>query len=88
MSASVDMAKRVRELMTGAGYPVYIDSPTNQQFFVLPNKTIDSLFESGISFELWGARGVESTPVRFVTDWATTSEDIDSLALALARCKK
>lgn len=84
----VEMAKRVRKLMTGAGYPVYIDSPTNQQFFVLPNNTIDSLFESGISFELWGARGMESTPVRFVTDWATTSGDIDSLALALAHCKK
>ena len=59
-----------------------MDSPTNQQFFVLPNHKIDELRKT-VSFELWGPRGDTETPVRFVTDWATTDADIDTLLSAL-----
>ncbi|MDE6344781.1 MAG: low specificity L-threonine aldolase, partial [Muribaculaceae bacterium] len=61
---------------------LYIDSPTNQQFFVLPNEKIDEL-KKVASFELWGPRGETETPVRFVTDWATTDADVDTLTAAL-----
>lgn len=80
----VEMAMRVREVMAAAGYRLYIDSPTNQQFFILPNAVIDHLFANRISFELWGGRGADSTPVRLVTDWSTTADDIHDLAETIA----
>lgn len=60
------------------GYEPFIDSPTNQQFFRLPNDVIDRLSQEA-TFEMWGPRGEAESDVRFVTDWATTSTDVDRL---------
>ena len=75
---AVALASRLREIMRRAGYEVVIESPTNQQFFRLPNDVIDKL-RCSISFDYWGPRGAESSIVRFVTSWATTEADIDEL---------
>ena len=72
---AVGLALRLREIMRRAGYEVVIESPTNQQFFRLPNDVIDRLRRS-VSFDYWGPRGAESSIVRFVTSWATTEADI------------
>lgn len=79
----VDMAMKLRQGFIDKGYKPKIDSPTNQQFFTLENEKIDELREKGISFELWGSKGEKETAVRFVTDWSTTEEDIDTLIKAL-----
>lgn len=79
---AIRLAMKLRQGMLDRGYRLYTDSPTNQQFFVLPNYKIDRLGDT-VSFELWGPRGEEETPVRFVVDWATTDEDIDVLFSAL-----
>ena len=76
---AVTLAQRIREGFVKKGYRVAIDSPTNQQFFVLPNEVVDSLRANGVSFENWGVRGATETTVRFVTSWATTEEDIEEL---------
>lgn len=81
---AVDHALAIKSLMTGHGYLLYIDSFTNQQFFILPNKVMDELRKS-VSFELWGPRGESETPVRFVTSWATTDQDIEALSQALGK---
>jgi len=75
---AIDKAMRLKAGFVAAGYELYKDSPTNQQFFVLPNGKIDELMKVA-TFELWGPRGEERTPVRFVTDWATTDAEIDEL---------
>ena len=75
---AVDMAMKLKDGFRAKGYPLSIHPPTNQQFFILPNEKIDSL-RAIASFELWGPRGNSHTPVRFVTDWATTETDIDTL---------
>lgn len=79
---AIRMALKLKAGFIGKGYKPFIDSPTNQQFFILPNDKIDSLKDVA-SFELWGPRREKGTPVRFVTDWATTEEDIDTLIAAL-----
>lgn len=79
---AVALAMRLKEGFVARGYRPYIDSPTNQQFFVLPNDKIDAL-RAIASFELWGPRGAVETPVRFVTDWSTTAADVDALVAAL-----
>lgn len=75
---AVKMAMRLRRGFTDHGYRLLIDSPTNQQFVILPNDVLDALRRE-VSFELWGPRGETETPVRFVTDWSTTQEDVDEL---------
>mgnify|MGYP001028637073 FL=1 len=77
-SHGIEMAMRLKFVFKQHGYKLFFDSPTNQQFFVLPNHVIERLKEN-VSFELWGAPGHEETPVRFVTDWATNPESIDNL---------
>lgn len=72
---AVDKALRLKEIFRSFGYESYIDSPTNQQFFILPNTIIEKLKE-GVSFDLWGPPGRDSSVVRLVTDWSVTSTDI------------
>ena len=75
---AVALALRIREAFRAKGYEVVIESPTNQQFFRLPNEVIDSLREE-VSFDYWGARGERHSIVRFVTSWSTTKEDVARL---------
>jgi threonine aldolase len=75
----VEKAMELRAAFEAKGYRPAIDSHTNQQFFTLPNTVIDTIAK-GATFEYWGPRGAESSTVRFVTNWATTSEAVAQLA--------
>lgn len=75
---SVDLAMQLRKAFEQKGYKPFIDSPTNQQFFVLPNELIDRLLQYA-TFEYWGPRGETESRVRFVTSWETTQHDIDEM---------
>lgn len=79
---AISTARRLKEALLAKGYRLHIDSPTNQQFFLLPNREIDRLSQYA-TFELWGPRGEEESVVRFVTSWATTDEQIDALIARL-----
>ena len=79
---AISTARRLKEALLAKGYRLHIDSPTNQQFFVLLNREIDRLSQYA-TFELWGPRGKEESVVRFVTSWATTDEQIDALIARL-----
>lgn len=74
----VDLAQKLRKAFENKGYKTFIDSPTNQQFFILPNSVIDKLLPEA-SFEYWGPRGETESKVRFVTSWETKEEDIKTL---------
>ena len=75
---AIHQANRIREAFTQNGYKIAFDSPTNQQFFTLPNEAMDRLAKN-VSFEVWGRRGETETTVRFVTSWSTKTEDVDCL---------
>ena len=75
---AVALAIELREAFRAKGFTPFIESPTNQQFFRLPNTLIDRLREH-ISFDYWGPRGQSESTVRFVTSWATTKEDIERI---------
>lgn len=72
---AVDVAMILKSGLLAKGYKTFIDSPSNQQFFILPNDLIDSLSKE-CRFELWGPKGESQSKVRFVTDWTTNQEDI------------
>lgn len=76
---AVQQAQRIKQAFLAQGYEVIVDSPTNQQFFRLPNSQIERLKAAGVSFELWGTKGEEYSNVRFVTSWATTDNEVEQL---------
>lgn len=73
----VQLAHMLRDGLQKAGYKAFVDSPTNQQFFILPNTLIDRLLPE-CSFEYWGPRGEVESKVRFVTSWETTQADVEA----------
>lgn len=81
---TVQKAVRLKNAFVEAGYTVEVDSPTNQQFFRLPNEVVDMLKEN-VSFEMWGPRGETESVVRFVTGWTTSDAEIDQLISYISR---
>ena len=79
---AIEQAMRLKQGFIQKGYTPFIDSPTNQQFFTLPNEVMDRLAQT-VSFEVWGTRGQTHTNVRFVTSWATRPEAVTTLLEAL-----
>lgn len=79
---AIDMAMQLKAAFVAHGYQLFLDSPTNQQFFVLPNDVMDRLAQV-CTFEVWGTRGETHTTVRFVTSWATQPQSIEALKEAL-----
>ena len=76
---AVDLALRLRRLFVDRlGYTPYIDSPTNQQFYIIPNADLAAL-RRHIGFEVWCPVDATRTACRFVTSWATTEQDIAAL---------
>jgi threonine aldolase len=78
-------AAQLRDIMTKHGLIPFNDSPTNQQFFVIPNEMISRL-QQYVMFETWGAYDETNTTCRFVTSWATTDEELSTLSSILHSC--
>ena len=79
---AVSLAMQLKNTFVARGYEVVVDSPTNQQFFRLPNNLIAKLREN-VSFEFWGPQGETHSVVRFVTSWSTSCDDVSKLVSML-----
>jgi threonine aldolase len=75
---AIDMAMQMKQIFQEKGYEFWLDSPTNQQFVILHNNTVERL-QDKIDFSHWGKADIQHTICRFVTSWATTDEDIEEL---------
>ncbi len=75
---AIEMAKRMKQIFKEKGYEFWLDSPTNQQFVILPDAKVDKLSEK-VGFSHWGQADGHRTICRFVTSWATTEDDIAAL---------
>ena len=76
---AVTLAMRLRRhFVERLGYRLFIDSPTNQQFFIIPNDDLERLRQH-FGFEAWCPVDATHTACRFVTSWATTDAEIDEL---------
>lgn len=75
---AVEQALRIRKAFEERGFKFLVDSPTNQQFPILPNDMIKRLREK-FSFEDWGYVDETHTAVRFCTSWATPESSVDAL---------
>ena len=74
----VAQAMRLRESFVKKGWPLLVDSASNQQFPVLPNGVMAAL-EEKYSFEVWGKVDETHTAVRFCTSWSTADQDVNAL---------
>ena len=84
---AIEMAHQIRDIFVSAGYPLLFDSPTNQQYPIMPD---DELAEIGKSFgyEYWERVDATHSGVRFCASWATTQENVDALRAAVQALKK
>lgn len=71
------LALRLRHGIEEAGFGMYSESDTNQQFVALPDDLVERLAE-GFEFETWGRHDARSSVIRLVTSWATSEEAVDA----------
>jgi len=80
---AVAQAMRIRDAFVSKGYDFLVDSPSNQQFPILPNDVM-ALLSKDFKFSVWKRIDAGHTAVRFCTSWATRTEAVDALLAALA----
>lgn len=76
------LAMKLRAALMQKGYPMLVDSYTNQQFPILPNEKLEQLSER-YSFSFMGKTDEGHSAVRFCTSWATEEASVDELIAAL-----
>ena len=80
---AIDMAEKMKSILSAHGIPFYIQSPTNQQFVVLENSRLET-FGRRIAYSFWEKADEAHTVIRLAASWSTTDEDQKALDLALA----
>ena len=75
---AIRLAMKLKAAFREKGYPLFADSPTNQQFPILTKEQEEKLRQHA-AFETWEPLPDGRTAVRFVTSWATREEDVDAL---------
>ena len=76
-------AMRIRAAFEAKGCKLLHDSPTNQQFFVLPDEWYEKLAEKYAMTHM-GKPDKHHTAVRVCTSWATKDEAVEQLAADVA----
>ena len=79
---TVAQAIRIREKLVEKGYPLLIDSPTNQLFPIVTNEELARI-ERDFAVAVWERVDAEHVAIRICTSWATTDENVDKLIAAL-----
>ena len=73
---AIEMAMKLKAALKQKGYRFFSESPSNQQFVVLPNDKLDKI-EKEVQVSHWCKVDDNHTAVRFCTSWATKEENID-----------
>lgn len=72
------LAEKLKEELTNMGIEFYVNSPSNQQFPILPDKVLDEL-KKKYSYAYQVRVDEAHSAVRFCTCWATKEENVDLL---------
>ena len=79
---AIEQAMALKAAFAEKGYPLFADSPTNQQFVILTEEQKERL-EKDAAFGVWEPLSDGRVAVRFVTSWATRPEDVAALKALL-----
>lgn len=80
------MADKLRDTLSRCGYPLLVQSRTNQVFPILPNGLLDAISES-FTFSETQTIDDGHRAVRFCTSWATKEEDVCDLCRLIENYK-
>ena len=72
------LAEKLKDELTKMGVRFYIDSPSNQQFPILPDAVLEKLREN-YTYAYQARVDETHSAVRFCTCWATKEENVDVL---------
>lgn len=75
---AITQAMRLRDGLMAKGYRLQGNSPTNQQFIVMPNSRLEQLSKN-VAFDRFRPIDTEHTLIRLCTSWATTEKQVDEL---------
>lgn len=75
---AVEFSQHIAKSLQEKGYQLLLNSPTNQQFVILPNIKIQAL-SNDVQLAFWQKYDENHTVVRIATDWATTKDDVEKL---------
>ena len=76
------LADRLRAGLAGRGIGFAVDSPTNQVFPLLPAAAVKELAKDFAFYE-WAPEKDGMIPIRLVTGWGTTEEEVDKIVDAI-----
>lgn len=79
---AVSLALKIRDSFKTKGYQFIAESPSNQQFPILPDHDLEKLGKDFL-FSVWQKVDQTHTAVRFCTSWATRPEAVDKLIKAI-----
>ena len=77
-----EMAERLQKGLVDMGWQLWVESPTNQIFFVVPNE-LRAKIDEVCEYEDWCIYDDKQMVIRFVTCFNTTEADVDGLLDAL-----
>lgn len=72
---AVETAELLKKGLRECGCSFYLESPTNQQFIVLPDDVLDRL-KKHVVYSFWEKPDEDHTVIRLATSWATREEDV------------
>lgn len=75
---AVAQAQRIAAGVQSKGYALFVDSPTNQVFPILPRELLKTL-STEFGYAFWQTFDAENDVVRFCTSWATPLDAVDAL---------
>ena len=75
---AVSLAMKLKYALKDMGVSFLVDSPSNQQFAILPDKVLSELGKK-YSYSYQQRMDAENSAVRFCTSWATKEENVDML---------
>lgn len=79
---AVDRAEELKAVLRREGWRFYLESPTNQQFLIVPDELLEPLGER-VAFSFWENYDETHSVIRLCTSWATTREDVEELGRVL-----
>ena len=82
----IETAEIIKNMFKTHGYKFFLDSPTNQQFFVIDNATLEKIAQK-VKYSFWEKYDDTHTVVRFASSWATTEENLNALERVLDEIK-
>lgn len=80
--SAIAYGELIKEALEKKNYKKYMDSPTNQIFFVISNEKLKEL-EQRVSYSYWEPVDEEKSVIRLCTSWATKKEDVEALIALL-----